>query len=169
MDDANLEKRTAAALIVNLSSYLVTAALTMLAAQAVVFTFVVDKREHLGYFYLVAGIAMIAFTASTYVGGMGIYKLAWRGFDGKWARTTKPDYFNMQAGLLLLGVAGLVVSAVMGTPKQDRRGGEESAISSALARESARISNLERDLAVSQFQIKELLTRPCSSSKSSKH
>jgi hypothetical protein len=118
MDDPNIEKRTASGIAVNLSSYLITGSLAMVGAQAVVVTFVLDKRDHLGLFYTVAFLAFVSLIASIYCGGKGIFELLQDGYKGDWKAETRSEVFNKQALLTLVGAVLLAGSTVLGAPKE---------------------------------------------------
>ncbi len=111
------DARAAAGLVVSLSSYVVTAALAVLGAQAVVVTFILDKRTHLMPFYITTGLGGLALISSVIVGGWGIYEIAVAGAKGRWTVRTKGGKFNMQSVLALLGAILVVTSAFLGDPK----------------------------------------------------
>ncbi len=112
------DERAAASIYTSLSSYVITASLGVIAAQAALATFVLDKRDHLLWFYLWIVSGLIASVVSIVLGGRGIADIASDGFDGEW--TLKPkggDLFNYQAIFCLLGMALLLCSLFSGSPK----------------------------------------------------
>ena len=112
------DERAAASIYTSLSSYVITASLGVIAAQAALATFVLDKRDHLLWFYICMVSGLIASVVSIVLGGRGIADIASEGFDGEW--TLKPkggDLFNYQAIFCLLGMALLLCSLFSGTPK----------------------------------------------------
>jgi hypothetical protein len=112
------DERAAASIYTSLSSYVITASLGVIAAQAALATFVLDKRDHLLWFYIWMVAGLIASVVSIVLGGRGIADIASEGFDGEW--TLKPkggDLFNYQAIFCLLGMALLLCSLFSGTPK----------------------------------------------------
>jgi hypothetical protein len=115
------DKRAASNITATLSSYLMTAALGVIAAQAVIVTFVFDKREHLAWFYLFSAIGVASSVASIYFGGRGIFSLTKRGIDGDWVIKTGGGQFNKQAWLALIGVVLVAISAFCGSSKPEVR------------------------------------------------
>lgn len=113
VDDA----RTASGLVTSLSSYVITAALAVLGAQAVVATFVIDRRKDLTAFYGVSAAGTAALILSIVVGGLGIYEIALAGASGNWKVTTRHGKFNVQAILALVGSVLVVISAFLGHAK----------------------------------------------------
>jgi hypothetical protein len=111
------DRRAAANLVTTLSSYIITASLAILGAQAVLTTFVLDNREHLGGYYVVGGLGTCALVGSILVGGAAIYEIISAGFVGDWRITTRGRSFNTQALLALLGVILVIVSAFLGDTK----------------------------------------------------
>ena len=92
------DERAAASIYTSLSSYVITASLGVIAAQAALATFVLDKRDHLLWFYIWMISGLVASVLSIVLGGRGIADIASDGFDGEW--TLKPkggDLFNYQA------------------------------------------------------------------------
>lgn len=113
------DQRAAANIYASLSSYVITASLGVIAAQAALATFVIDKREHLTWFYvwMISGIA--ASVVSIVLGGKGVAKIASAGFSGSWTLKPKGDVFNFQALLCLIGMTLLLFSLFSGTPKPE--------------------------------------------------
>jgi hypothetical protein len=112
------DKRSAATIYTSLSSYVITASLGIIAAQAALATFVLDKRDYLLWFYIWMVSGLIASVVSIVLGGRGIAEIASEGFDGEW--TLKPrggDLFNYQAIFCLLGMVLLLCSLFSGSPK----------------------------------------------------
>jgi outer membrane murein-binding lipoprotein Lpp len=112
------DERAAASIYTSLSSYVITASLGVIAAQAALATFVLDKRDHLLWFYICMVSGVIASVVSIVLGGRGIADIASEGFDGEW--TLKPkggDLFNYQAIFCLLGMALLLCSLFSGSTK----------------------------------------------------
>src|SRR5262249_28605564 len=113
------DMRTAVQIKVGLSSYLTSGALAVLGAEAVIVTFVLDKREHLLWFYVAgaAGFAMLVY--SMVLGSKGIAEAYKDGFQGNWKLDSSKGQFNRQAICALLGVVFVFASVLAGTPKQD--------------------------------------------------
>jgi hypothetical protein len=115
------DRRAASNITATLSSYLMTAALGVIAAEAVIVTFVLDKREHLAWFYLFSAVGLVSSVASIFFGGKGIFKLTKRGFDGDWVIRTTGGHFNRQAWFALSGVVLVAFSAFCGNSKPETR------------------------------------------------
>lgn len=111
------DRRTASGLVTTLSSYVITAALAVLGAQAVLATFVIDRREHLTAFYVVSGCGTAALVLSILVGGAGIYEIISAGARGEWKVMTRRRKFNTQVWLALIGTILVVASAFLGDTK----------------------------------------------------
>jgi len=110
----NEDQRTAVAMQVSLSNSLVTAALTVLGAQAVIVTFVLDKRTDLSVFYAVSSVGAVMLVSSMVVGGKGIAEAYKSGFAGTW-RSASSGQFQFQTILALVGVFAVGVSTFCGT------------------------------------------------------
>jgi cell division protein FtsB len=142
MDDPNIEKRTASGIAVNLSSYLITGALAMVGAQAVVVTFVFDKRDHLTLFYAVTAITFILLIASIYFGGKGIDELIEEGYKGGWLIHSRHGEFNMQSLCILAGAVLLAISATLGTPKESAAEKEIATLNATVVQMAGQIQTL---------------------------
>jgi len=114
------DRRLAVSTTVSLSSFLITSSLGVIAAEAVLVTFVLDKRAHLLWFGITAGIGFIASVLSIYFGGMGITDLLKKGFDGDWVWKTQKGYFDKQALCLFAGLAIVGLSVFCGEPKTEK-------------------------------------------------
>jgi len=119
------DQRSAANIYTSLSSYVITASLGVIAAQAALATFVLDKRDHLTWFYLWMVLGLIFSVVSIVLGGKGIAGIASAGFAGTWTLKPKRDYFNYQALFCLLGMTLLLFSLFSGTTKPDSRNTQE--------------------------------------------
>jgi hypothetical protein len=111
------DRRAASSLVTTLSSYVITAALAVLGAQAVLATFVIDRREHLTSFYVVGGFGTAALVGSIIIGGAGVYEIISAGARGDWRITTRGGKFNIQAWLALIGTILVIASAFLGDAK----------------------------------------------------
>jgi predicted NodU family carbamoyl transferase len=111
------DHRQASSLATSLSTYVATATLALLGAQAVIATFVVDKRTHLLAFYVVSGFAAAALILSIIFGGLGAYELISAGRSGDWRISTRHRKFNVQSLLALIGALLVVLSAFLGDAK----------------------------------------------------
>jgi hypothetical protein len=109
------DKRQDSSLVTSLSTYVATTTLAVLGAQAVIVTFVVDKRTHLIAFYVVNALGTTALIVSIIVGGLGAYELIRAGRVGEWRISTRHQKFNWQSLLALGGAVLVVVSAFLAT------------------------------------------------------
>jgi hypothetical protein len=128
------DRRAASSLVTTLSSYIITAALAVLGAQAVLATFVIDRREHLTSFYVVGGFGTAALVGSIIVGGAGVYEIIDAGARGEWKITTRGGKFNIQAWLALIGTVLVIASAFLGDAKSSSKEGTSAGDSTASAR-----------------------------------
>lgn len=113
------DQRSAANIYASLSSYVITASLGVIAAQAALATFVIDKRDHLTWFYTWMILGLLASVVSIVLGGKGVAGIASAGFAGTWTLKPKHDFFNYQALFCLVGMAFLLFSVFSGTPKPE--------------------------------------------------
>jgi hypothetical protein len=111
------DRRAASGLVTTLSSYVITAALAVLGAQAVLATFVIDRREHLMSFYIVGACGTVALILSILFGGAGVYEIIRAGARGDWKVTTRHGKFNIQSWLALIGTVLVIASAFLGDAK----------------------------------------------------
>jgi hypothetical protein len=119
MADQPEDQRNAATIYASLSSYVMTASLGVIAAQAALATFVLDKRDHLTGFYVCMIAGILANVVSIVFGGRGIAAIASGGFDGIWSLKPNGDSFNRQAIFCLLGMVLLLASLFAGSPKPE--------------------------------------------------
>lgn len=117
MSATDEDRREASSLATTLSSYVITAALAVLGAQAVITTFVMDKREGLTWFYVISGLGAACLIGSVILGGRGIWEIVGNGFEGNWDINPRNQKFNVQALLALAGTIFVVASAFLGHPK----------------------------------------------------
>jgi hypothetical protein len=113
------DRRAAASLVATLSSYVITAALAVLGAQAVITTFVLDRREELTLFYVLGGLGAAMLVLSVLIGCAGIYEIAAAGSGGDWKVTTRRGKFNLQAICALVGTVLVIASAFQGERRED--------------------------------------------------
>lgn len=91
--------RAASNLTTTLSGYLITAALAVLGGQAIVVTFVIDKRNELEAFYAVSAVGTASLVCSIILGGAGIYEIVQAGARGEWKVSTKGGKFIFKRSL----------------------------------------------------------------------
>jgi len=145
------DQRSAANIYTSLSSYVITASLGVIAAQAALATFVLDKRDHLVWFYTWMILGLITSVVSIVLGGRGIAAIASAGFAGSWTLKPKRDYFNYQGLFCLLGMALLLLSLFSGTPKPENLRATED-----IRRLNGSVEKLQAELADLRMQYTKL-------------
>lgn len=118
MTETPEDARAASSLVTTLSGFVITAALAVLGAQAVVATFVIDRREHLTAFYAVSAVGAAALVLSIIFGGLGIDEIVVAGASGNWKYRTNGGKFNIQSILALVGAILVMASAFLGDTKK---------------------------------------------------
>lgn len=113
------DRRAAVNISVNLSSYLITAALTMLAVVGAFATYLLDKRLTNIYFWLAFGASILAFVASVFFGGRGTAKVYMKGHKGDWSLTVGSKYFDWQAKACIVGLLAFAALIFATSPKED--------------------------------------------------
>jgi amino acid transporter len=139
------DQRNAANIYTSLSSYVITASLGVIAAQAALATFVLDKRDHLTWFYIWMICGLITSVVSVVLGGRGVAAIASAGFSGSWTLKPKHDYFNYQALFCLLGMVLLLFSLFSGTTKPESPKAQEEIqrLNASLDRLQAELNSLQ--------------------------
>jgi uncharacterized coiled-coil protein SlyX len=151
------DQRNAATIYTSLSSYVMTASLGVIAAQAAVATFVLDKRDHLTCFYICMVAGILASVVSVVLGGKGIAAIASGGFGGAWSIKPNGDPFNRQAIFCLLGVVLLLVSVFTGQTKPENPSAEQvQRLSATIAQQQSQIEQLKGKYAALADQLKSL-------------
>ena len=140
------DQRNAATIYASLSSYVMTASLGVIAAQAALATFVLDKRDHLVWFYVWMIAGLVSSVVSIVFGGRGIAAIASGGFGGAWSLKPNGDSFNRQAAFCLLGMALLLASLFAGHRKPENPSADQ-------------IQRLNITITQQQVQINDLKTK----------
>jgi hypothetical protein len=135
-----------------------TASLGIVAAQAAIATFVLDKRDHLGWFLVCMIVGILSNVVSVVFGGKGIAAIAAGGFDGNWSLKPNGDSFNKQAIACLLGMILLLASVFCGRPKPENPSAEP--LNATVIQQQAQIEDLKSKYAALADQLKSLATRP---------
>jgi hypothetical protein len=151
------DQRNAATIYTSLSSYVMTASLGVIAAQAALATFVLDKRDHLTgfYLYMIAGLA--ASVVSIVFGGRGIAAIASGGFEGTWSLKPKGDSFNKQAIFCLFGMILLLASVFNGQPKPENPSADQiQRLSTIITQQQTQIDDLKGRYVVLADQVQLL-------------
>jgi hypothetical protein len=151
------DQRSATMIYASLSSYVMTASLGVIAAQAALATFVLDKRDHLTDFYVCMIVGLIASVVSIVFGGKGIAAIASGGFDGTWSLRPNGDSFNRQAIFCLLGMILLLVSVLCGRPKPENPSADQiQRLSIAVMQQQTQIDGLKAKYAALADQLNSL-------------
>jgi hypothetical protein len=148
------DRRTAANITSSLSSYLITAALGVIAAQTVIVTFILDKREHLLWFYVISVMALVAAIESIYFGGKGIWQLTRRGYEGDWIIRPSGARFNTQAALVLASAFFVFLSVFCGSPKP-----EKPSVPPELAVQANQLRELQKNIGELETKVKTISTQ----------
>lgn len=141
------DRRAAVAIEASLSSYLMTAVLAIIGAQAVIIGLVLDKKEHLTVFTVLSVAAFISLLSSFYYGGRGIAELYKTGYNGNWTIQTTGRKFSKQTFLALAGTVLVLSSVFCGKPTQDDLGKELVSTQNELATIKQRLQAAESDVA----------------------
>lgn len=151
------DQRNAATIYASLSSYVMTASLGVIAAQAALATFVLDKRDHLGLFYVCMLAGIVASVVSIIFGGQGIAAIASGGFDGTWSLKPNGDSFNKQAISCLLGMVLLLASVFCGQTKPDNPSAEQiRQLTATVTQQQAQIDALKAQSSTLADELKQL-------------
>ncbi|HLJ86128.1 MAG TPA: hypothetical protein VKZ53_04855 [Candidatus Angelobacter sp.] len=150
MPGTSEDRKAAANIYTSLSSYVITASLGVIAAQAALAAFILDKREHLFWFYFCAIAGLVASVASIVFGGSGINDIAEKGFEGEWTLKLKHDFFNYQAISSLIGIIFLIASLFCGTSKVENTKQTEE-----IQQLKAAVNKLQSDLVAVQSKLSE--------------
>jgi len=138
------DQRNAATIYTSLSSYVMTASLGVIAAQAAVATLLLDKRDHLTCFYICMIAGIVASVVSVVFGGKGIAAIASGGFKGTWSIKSNGDPFNRQAIFCLLGMMLLLVSVFTGQPKPENPSADQiQRLSTIITQQQTQIDDLK--------------------------
>lgn len=157
MANGTEDQRSAATIYASLSSYVMTASLGVIAAQAALATFVLDKRDHLTGFYVCMIAGLISSVASIVFGGKGIAAIASGGFDGNWSLKPNGDSFNKQAILCLIGMVLLLASVFAGRPKPESPGVDQiRRLNTAITQQQTQIDDLKAKYAALADQLDSL-------------
>lgn len=151
------DQRNAATIYTSLSSYVMTASLGVIAAQAALATFVLDKRDHLNLFYVCMLAGIVASVVSIIFGGKGIASMAAGGFDGAWSLKPDGDSFNKQAIACLFGMILLLASVFCGRTKPDNPNADQiQRLTATVTQQQTQIESLNAQCATLADELKSL-------------
>lgn len=160
------DERNAATIYTSLSSYVMTASLAVIAAQAALATFVLDKRDHLTGFYLCMIVGLISSVVSIVFGGKGIAAIASGGFKGTWSLKPNGDPFNWQAIFCLIGMILFLVSVSCGQPKPEGPSADQmQRLSTTITQQQAQIDDLKSKYDTLVDQLKSCSSSPSPTAK----
>lgn len=153
------DKRAAVGIKVALSGALTSAALAVLGAEAAIATFVIDKQDHLGWFYMIAALGWLALMTSMFIGGRGIAQEYKSGFSGDWQEKASGNKFAYQTLLALVGVTLVFASAFVGTPKATEAEKQQQSILRSLAETTAQIKDLQHRVEATETELKAMRSK----------
>jgi hypothetical protein len=139
--------RAAAGMRVTLSTFVITAALGAIAAQATLTTFILDKRTNLAWYYVAAIFGLAFLVISIVFGAKGITDIYKDGYCGNWLKETGGGKLPAQAIFAVLGLFCVALSTFAGDTKAQA------------SPELRRIAKLERAVESQQMQLRSLNTR----------
>lgn len=114
----NEDKRAAVAVLTNLSGFIISASLAMLAIEGALFAFVLGNRDVSSGYYWASIAAFLFFVLSIVFGGWGTTKTAEKLAAGTWTVSVGSSDFNLQALFSFLGLLAFIGSALLsGSPK----------------------------------------------------
>jgi hypothetical protein len=154
------DARASALIRTTLGAYVITAALAGVAGQATITTFVLDKRDHLAWFYVVAGAGFVVLVASAVAGALGISEIYDEGATGAWTRKTGHGKLNAQGILILLGIGFVVASVFLGQTKTS-----DPSTSPEIGRLAVALDGLRKQEAAVSTQLHALRQRDAAVSK----
>lgn len=154
------DKRAAVAIEASLSSYLMTAVLAIIGAQAVIIGLVLDKKEHLVVFAALSLAAFACLLTSFYLGGDGVAELYKTGYAGNWTIQTTGRKFNKQTVLALAGTGLVLASVFCGQPKEEDIRKDLQSTQSDLAATKQKLQAVETEVA----NLKDRLSTACQKS-----
>ncbi|MDW1465578.1 hypothetical protein R7F07_24085 [Vibrio sp. YT-16] len=116
----NDDTRAASALMANLSGFIITANLSMLAVQGASYAFVAtDSGETTCVYNVLSIIAFCCFVISILFGGKGITETASALADSSWTIKTATNKFNLQAIISFSGVITFLIASIFFTNKSE--------------------------------------------------
>ncbi len=158
--DDREDARTAAGMQASISSFVLTAALAIIAAEAAIVVFFFDKRNIsiFGVFMLI--LCPVLVIASFIAGGQGLNQLSKNGYAGDWQITRVGGLFNWQA-ILTLAAALCLLCSVMGvSPKPPEGSNETKSLSDEVSALRTEVRALESKLRSPSTATRPKIHRP---------
>jgi len=119
MPSSNDDRSAAAGVLSNLSGFIISASLAMLAIEGALLAFVLGDRVAGTIFFVVFSLSFLSFVFSIFCGGWGVTRTAERLAAGRWTISIGSGWFSAQAGFAFLGLLLFGASAlVSGTPRE---------------------------------------------------
>lgn len=146
---ANEDERQAALIKTNISTYVGTATLAVIAGSVALFTYIQQNFSLSAFFYVFMAISVFASILSFIMGGRGANETAKTLAAGTWNKDTKTAAFNRQAILTLIGIIFLTIATVIGTTSPVRSMAKDPCIgllSHELAKQHPDLGRLRIDL-----------------------
>ncbi|MFL6385960.1 MAG: hypothetical protein ACJ71U_00600 [Terriglobales bacterium] len=112
---ATEDERAAATIRATLSASLMAAVFAIIAAQAAIVTFTVEKKGGLHWFTVYTIVGFLSLIVSLFFGGKGIATLYKDGYNAQWKAPSAHDSFVIQGLTGLLGLALVFASLACGT------------------------------------------------------
>ncbi|NQY65481.1 MAG: hypothetical protein HRT38_17550 [Alteromonadaceae bacterium] len=117
---SNEDKRAASNLMTNLSGFIITANLSMLAIQGASYVFVAGASNQTSLPYNILSIlAFFCFVISIILGGKGITETATALSNSSWGISTAKNKFNGQAILSLVGILLFLTASILFTDRPE--------------------------------------------------
>jgi hypothetical protein len=146
----NEDKRAASSLMANLSGFIITANLSMLAILGASYAFVAGGSNQTTMAYnILLGVASVLFVISIITGGRGINDTASALSNSSWHIKTASNKFNAQAILSFLGVVLFLIASIFCVENKDSKNDELmvviSTLNDQLSELSDSIKNTQKD------------------------
>jgi hypothetical protein len=143
-------ERQAALIKVNISSYVGTATLALIAGAVGLYTYVQQTFTPTPWFSLIMLFAVLTLVLSFILGGRGANTTAEQVAGDTWTAQTKVVQFDHQAILTMAGLVLIIASAALGTTTSPRSAPKDPCLpvlSIELSRPQANVDQIRRDLA----------------------
>jgi hypothetical protein len=139
----NEDNRAASSLMTNLSGFIITANLSMLAIQGASYVFVAGGSNQTSLLYSLLSIfAFLCFVFSIIIGGKGITETATAISDSSWAISTATNKFNLQAILSFVGVLLFLIASIFFTEKKEDKNTDVKELVNSISNLNHKITEL---------------------------
>ena len=138
----NEDNRAASGLMANLSGFIITANLSMLAILGASYVFVAGGNNQTTITYnILLGVAFVCFVISIIAGGKGINDTATALSNSSWTIATATNKFDVQATLSLLGVVLFLIASIFCIENKDSKNNELVVVISNLNNQLSELSD----------------------------